>query len=99
MKKYRFGNGVIPSDTHTMELGSKDFARNYSCTCLLLLLVLELERGLDAAALVEKAAPHVDLADVAEVKADEVERQVEDEVCEVLLHELAGVVDPLCKII
>ena len=68
-----------------------------SCTCLLLLFVLELERGLDAAALVEEASPHVDLTHVAEVEADEVERQVEDEVGEVLLHELDGVVNPLCK--
>ena len=54
---------------------------------LLLLLVFEPECCLDATSLVQESSPHVDIADVPEVPACEVDTQVEDDVC----HQLLGV--------
>ena len=52
---------------------------------LLFFFVFQFEGGIDAASFVEKAAAHVDLADVADVEADEVEGSVEDDVGKQLL--------------
>ena len=62
---------------------------------LLLPLVLELERRLDAVPLVEEAPAQVDLAHVAHVEADEVEAEEEDGVGQHLHGEGRGVVDTL----
>ena len=53
----------------------------------MLFLVFEFEGGVDAAALVQESSPHVDLSDVADVEADEVQRRVEHDVGNQLLHQ------------
>ena len=52
---------------------------------LLLLLKLESEGGLDTSPLVQEASPHVDVGDVSEEPADNVDAGVEDDVCAELL--------------
>lgn len=66
------------------------FIRNTRCdvlgndtqeqTLLLLFLKLEPECGLDAAPLVQKASPHVDVCHVSEQPAHDVDARVEDDV-------------------
>ena len=58
---------------------------------LLLLLILEPECCLDAASLVQESSPHVDIADVPEVPASQVDAEVEHDV----RHQLLGVPRPL----
>jgi hypothetical protein len=62
--------------TTTTATSSDKENKNY----LLFFFVFEFEGGIDASSFVEKAAAHVDLADVADVEADEVEGSVEDDV-------------------
>ena len=57
----------------------------------MLLLIFESESCLDAASLVEESSPHVDVTDVPEVPACQVDTQVEDDIC----HQLLGVPRPL----
>ena len=67
-----------------------DFVRHVRCnmlwndaqeqTLLLLLLKLESEGGLDAAPLVKEASAHVDVGDVSQQPAHEVDTRMEDDV-------------------